>query len=54
MVFIFKTIFLLICLILCVLKINCHGSIENNYKAIACLSLARNALVSEKVKKIFI
>ena len=47
-----KPIFLLICLILCVLKTNCINSIENNYKAIACLSLSRNALVNEKVTKI--
>jgi len=47
-----KTIILLNSLIIFISKINNSDIIKNNYKAIACLSLSRNALNFEKVKKI--
>lgn len=44
-----KIIILLICFILCISKKNASDLIDKNYKAIACLSLSRNALAYEKV-----
>ncbi len=48
-----KILIRLISVIICISKIKGSEEIDKNYKAIACLSLSRNALAYEKVTKLY-